>query len=255
MVTASYFAAGDGHIAWWTVRKTDGGLIVDIWAIPIGGGTPRKITTFPGIPHYGGIDLTIAEGKATWSLWKDGGVYQVPLSGGRPALIPGSEKHHLIAWPWAAYPRLETGTSSGRVKPPKEPYMGHLLNLRTGERQQATLRPGEKWLNCGITWCVGFRSARHRDGTGERGLPGGVTPISAQPALDRFLLLMQNRAGERLGITLYDLSTGRAVDLGIPSSNQQIAVPTFDYRLPGIFRYELGGEQVVVDLAAIGRTG
>ncbi|GAA2908958.1 hypothetical protein GCM10010517_75420 [Streptosporangium fragile] len=241
--------AGDGFLAWSTLNKRT----VEIWTIPAKGGTPRKITSFLGVSSgedtYHGIDMTIADGKVAWSPAKDGGVYQVPLSGGEPTLVPGTERHHLLRWPWAGYPTHDVSGLSGG--PAKEPPMAHLLNVRTGERSDAVTGPGEKGWTCGVTWCVTFQKARHRDGTGERNLPGSVSLGGPVPYSGRFLLLyQQGKSGER-GASIYDLSTGRAAALvRSPARKGDTALPTIHLR-DGLFSYKRGNKQVLVNLGAV----
>ncbi|GAA3115186.1 hypothetical protein [Streptosporangium carneum] len=245
VVTASFVSAGGGQLAWWTVRKQQNKLIVDIWTAPSSGGAQRRVTSFEGVPRYGGIDLAIVGGKAVWSLWGRGGVHQVSLSGGRPEQLPGSAKHTLIGWPWAASPGLSLNRTGDAVT------FGDLLDLRTGESSQATARKGS---TCLITWCLRGSTATRRDGTGRRELPGFPDGgVATAPALDRFLTLVQRGKGGRLrGQVLYDLATGRAADLGLRTDGgSQPSAASLDYRAPGLFAYQRGGKQVIVNLSRI----
>ncbi|MGI5271931.1 hypothetical protein ACQEUU_22445 [Nonomuraea sp. CA-218870] len=186
-VTSSFIAHGEGHLAWWTVHKRRGQVIVDIWAAPSSGGAQRRVTSFEGLPGWGGIDMVIAGGHAVWSPWGGKGVYRAPLSGGKPQPVPGAARFFLLAWPWAASAGPEPQRAARRVE---------LLDLRTGARRQAAVPAGH---SCSVTWCVGFETATRRDGTGRRNLPGW--PMLRTPALDRFLVAYP-RDGEQVVVNL-----------------------------------------------------
>ncbi|MFC4585985.1 TolB-like translocation protein [Sphaerisporangium corydalis] len=244
-VTASYLSIGDGHIGWWTYRREGGHQVVRIWTVPVTGGTPRQVAVLRDAGATG-IDMAIGDGKVVWSVWGKDGVHQVPLDGKRPALVPGTEKYYLFQWPWASYPRVHEN------EPFDVPIGEHLLDLRTGRTVGAVTRPGERGVVCAITWCLTGRTARHRDGSGERALPGQAMPSQNIPLLDRFLMLERRAGTTRGGVVLYDLTSGRSADLGIRSDKRgAMAIPTFDHRLPGMFSYRLGGRFVIVNLAAI----
>ncbi|MGW0801607.1 TolB family protein [Nonomuraea sp. NPDC002799] len=276
VVTASFISAGGGRLAWWTVRRQQRKLIVDIWAAPAAGGAQRKVTSFEGVPRYGGIDMEIVGDKAVWSRWGKGGVYQVPLSGGTPELLPGTGRDTLITWPWAGTPDRAPGASdldplitwpwagtpdraagtpertagASDLDPSKKAVIfGDLLDLRTGARSMAAVEPAAA---CHVTWCVRAGTVARRDGTGERELPGDVQ-ADGPPALDRFLTLFQTgQNGKLRGQVLYDLSTGRGGALGVePDKKQRLATATLDYRAPGLFWYARDGKLVVVNLTAI----
>ncbi|MEU6712791.1 hypothetical protein ABZ897_15025 [Nonomuraea sp. NPDC046802] len=241
VVTAPFILTGGGRLAWWTVHKRQGRPIVNIWTAPASGGAQRKVTSFAGVPRFGGIDMQIVGDLAVWSLWGKKGVYQVPLSGGTPRLLPGSEGNSLVSWPWAGDP------GAGRGPGQKEVIFGNLRNLQTGEQRRAKAGPR---AGCHVTWCVWDRTALRRDGTVARELPG--MSQGALPALDRFLLLLQVGAERRLtGQVLYDLSTGRAGALGVRPTKKGLAAATLDYRSPGLLSFERNGQLVVVDLTAI----
>ncbi|MEV0385514.1 hypothetical protein [Nonomuraea sp. NPDC050643] len=244
VVTASFISAGGGRLAWWTVRKQDRKRIVDIWAAPASGGARYKVTSFEGVPRFGGIDMQIVGDKAVWSRWGKGGLRQVPLTGGKVETVPGSTGHTLLTWPWAGSP----AASSGQFN---KVAFGTLANLQTGQVIGAKVRRGS---TCHVTWCLWDRTATRRDGTGERPVPGDAnTNFSRIPALDRFLALSQaGERGRQGGQVLYDLTTGRAGDLGLrPDERGGPGSASLDYRSTGLFTYERDGKQVVVNLAAI----
>ncbi|MBF8188359.1 hypothetical protein ITP53_22025 [Nonomuraea sp. K274] len=241
VVTASFVLADRDRLYWWTVRKQERKRIVDIWTAPRTGGTQRRLTTFEGVPGYGGIDLEIVGDKAVWTLWGKGGVFEMPLSGDTPRLLPGTSEYTLIGWPWAATPRHDYKQRSD-----KQVIFGDLLNIETGKRSKA---PVEPFASCGISWCVKGGTLVGREG-GARELPG--MPDISPPALDRFLTLLQRGKDDGLrGQVLYDLATGRGADLGLRPAKKGMPTATLDYRARGLFRYDRDGEQVIVNLSAI----
>ncbi|MEU4698514.1 hypothetical protein [Nonomuraea dietziae] len=244
----SFTALGDGQLVWWTLRKDGERRVVDIWAAPEKGGAQRRVTSFEGRPGRAEIgNLAVVEGKVVWSMFWDGGLFQVPLSGGRPSKVEGSTGRHLLRWPWAAsfqHPR--------RKKDLQTPPFGDLLNVLTGERRGVSLPVDDPRLpwNCVVTWCVRGDRAAARDGSRERELPGLTHDL---PALDRFLAVTMNGGGRMKGMALVDLATGKTGDLGIRPVGNEMATPTLDYRAPGLFAYELGGKQILVNLTVAGR--
>ncbi|RBQ14383.1 hypothetical protein DP939_41245 [Spongiactinospora rosea] len=255
-VTASVISAGGGRLAWWTARKVESRPVVDIWTAPASGGAQRKVATFGTVPHYGGIDMEIVGDKAVWSPWGGSGVYEVPLTGGRPKPVPGAMAHYtLLVWPWAGVPRPDALKRSSIVA------FSTLVNLETRRRLGRATAP--KGAFCAATWCVLDRSAFRRDDGTERPLPGRIDSNGVE--LDRFVTLLQSADKGRLrGQVLYDLSTGRAGDLGIrpvkvkprPGSKlkrESVTMPVavLDYRQQGLFGYESGDSWVVVNLRRI----
>ncbi|MGP3956200.1 hypothetical protein ACTWPT_09410 [Nonomuraea sp. 3N208] len=239
--TASFVLADRDRLYWWTLRKQERKRIVDIWTAPRAGGTQRRLTTFEGVPGYGGIDLEIVGDKAVWTLWGKGGVFEMPLSGGTPRLLPGTSGYTLIGWPWAATPRHDY-----KQRIDKQVIFGDLLNIETGKRSKA---PVEPFASCGISWCVKGGTLVGREG-GTRALPG--MPDIFPPAFDRFLALLQRGKGGGLrGQVLYDLTTGRGADLGLRPTKKGMPTATLDYRARGLFWYGRDGEQVIVNLGAI----
>ncbi|PZG29452.1 hypothetical protein C1I98_31960 [Spongiactinospora gelatinilytica] len=255
-VTAGVISAGGGRLAWWTARKVQSKPVVDIWTAPATGGAQRKVATFGTVPRYGGIDMEIVGDKAVWSPWGGSGVYEVPLTGGRPKPVPGALAHYtLLDWPWAGVPRPDALKRNTIVA------FSTLVNLETQRRLGRATAP--KGSFCTATWCVRDRSAfRRDDGTG-RPLPGLIDSNGVE--LDRFVTLLQTgEKGLLRGQVLYDLSTGRAGDLGLRATKveprtgsrlkrESISMPlaVLDYRYQGLFAYARGGGWVVVNLRRI----
>lgn len=184
-------------------------------------------------------------GHAVWSRGTEGGIYRAPLTGGRPALIPGTERLHLLQWPWAA---VSTRLLGGR------PGFRELVNVETGEKRDAPPGTGP----CSLSWCLTRDSARPRLGGPERALPA-ASISQAGPALDRFLVLLELIPPADKRLFLHDLKSGRTGDLGIRFQakvddstasdymNAVILYPTTRY----VLTYDLGGKRMVINLPAI----
>ena len=177
---------------------------MDIWTAPRAGGTQSRLTTFEGVPGYGGIDLEIVGDKAVWTRWGKGGVFEMPLSGGTPRLLPGTSAYTLIGWPWAATPPYDH-----KKWKKKRVIFGDLLNIKTGKRSKASVEPP---AFCGISWCVKSGALVSRKGS-TRDLPGmprpgrfplaGPRPLPPADAADR------GRQTSRSGAVRRDHAPGR----------------------------------------------
>ncbi|MCP2353831.1 hypothetical protein HD597_000851 [Nonomuraea thailandensis] len=125
--------SGDGHLAWWAVRDRK----MEIWVVPVTGGVPRRLASVAGMMSsnneiVGADSLAIADDAVVWSP-AEGGVYRLPLKGGKPTLMSGTRGLHLVEWPWAGSPR-----DARLPGPPVARPMERLKNVLTGEIRNAT---------------------------------------------------------------------------------------------------------------------
>ncbi|MEU1879197.1 hypothetical protein ABZ470_17935 [Streptosporangium sp. NPDC020072] len=192
----------DGHLAWSTTR----GRTTEVWTVSIAGGTPRRLARFPAAldddDNYEGMSLAVADNAVVWSP-PGGGVYRVPLKGGKVSLIEGTKGQWLVEWPWAGWPRRGTMTDQSVPRP-----MEHLRNVLTGETRDAVPPAGHtSWYECGLTWCYGGSNAWRRDGTGLHAMPGSTGGASF---LGRVVLLDQTDHAGNGGRGLYDAATRRS---------------------------------------------
>ncbi|NUW40543.1 TolB family protein [Nonomuraea rhodomycinica] len=241
--------SGDGYVAWSTIH--DGN--VEIWAVPVGGGVPRRLASVTAPVSsdneiFGAQSLAIADGMAVWSA-SDGGVYRVRLNskGAEWMLVLGSKGFHLVEWPWAGWPRKERGLDHEVTRP-----MEHLKNVITGETRDARAPSGRtSWNDCGLTWCLNGAEAWRRDGTGRRALPGAATDALLS---GRFVLLHQRDRAGRAATAVHDIATGRTGLLfTTPTRKGDKAPPTLHLQ-DGMVWYQTGrGTQVLVDLAHAAR--
>ncbi|GAA4196717.1 hypothetical protein GCM10022252_44510 [Streptosporangium oxazolinicum] len=233
--------AGGGDIVWWaSYRESGRQRVARIWTVPAVGGTPRKVADVPleNVMKKGHIRALEVVGRDVVFSRESGGVYRVPLRGGEPRAVPGTEGQHLLRWPWA-----------GRHL--KQAAFAELFNVKTRERRDAVIRPGENFVRCGVARCYGHGPAngpgprafvRERDGSRERALPPEVQ-INDDPGLDRFYKRIFRR-----GIALYDVVTGTSADLGVPQDGGG-GIP--DGGADRLMTYQVGEKMYVVDLAAI----
>jgi hypothetical protein len=238
---------GDGYVAWSAIRDR----MTEIWAVPVTGGTPRRIAALTAVlssdNSYTGIKtLAIAGGMAVWSP-ADGGVYRAPLRGGAMSLIDGTRGFYLVEWPWAGWSPHDTTVDHPVARP-----FENLKNVLTGKSRKAVSSKGHtSWNDCGVTWCFNGTEAWRRDGTDRRSLPGRTqgTLVSG-----RFVLLVQKDASGKAVSAMHDIATKRSgTFFPIPTRRGDKAPPTL-YAHEGMFWYQTGqGTQVVVNLKAAGR--
>jgi hypothetical protein len=238
-VFASAFTAGAGRIFWQTIEDTR----TRLWSVPVAGGEPAAVPTDTPI-RQGADKLTVTGDRLAFSAFRGGGVFTVPLDGGAVTPVENAGRHHILSWPWVGTP--------GEYTPDEEPSFEELYNVETGELSKALVRPGDRYVRCGVTTCVGVNAAgkpffRLRDGSQERELREGALHGLSQ---DRFMTVRLPRPAQ--GEALVDLVTGKSGDLGLrpDAKGQMVSVQ------PGITNdrlvwYELKDKLVIIDLARI----
>jgi hypothetical protein len=228
---AGGFAVGDGEVVWSVTDGPGDAAATEIWAAPLGGGTARKVVSMAASAKEGQVgSLVVADGRIRWSpeAFEDasvveatGGstgavepaVYEVPLAGGRPRMVPGTAGYLIMSWPWIGAP----GSSGGKTG---DVAFRTMRNLETGETRAVSVP--NTW-KCGISWCLGVAPTnvtlnRVPDlhvlplagGTG-RTLVGDALAIDGPVLYDRFVNTVI-RPGKHNA--LYDLSSGKVLDIG-----------------------------------------
>lgn len=235
------YSVGEGMVAWWTPAKTS----VRLWSVPLTGGEPTLVAEH----RAGGAmlgNLSVAKGAIVFSLTK-GGVFSVPVSGGRVTPIDRGTGLHLLSWPWAGSP----GTWSPQDGAP----FTRLVNLETGQASDAApARQGERLLACGVRSCIvttsdGRAFTQLRDGSQRQEVPTGFQ-IPEPPTQSRFYVRTLTSHGRTPGLGLYDLKTGVLADLGIREEAGWGEVPVAD-RAGRMMTYRIASGRYVIDLSRI----
>ena len=150
-IFADGVAAGGGNIVWWASYKETGKKrVARIWTVPVRGGTPRPVTDVPlgNIMKQGHINGLTVVGKNVIFAYEKGGVYRVPLSGGQMQPVKGTERQHILRWPWV-------GSNRGKN------IFSELFNVETGERRDAVIAADEE-VRCDIDHARAYRCATRR---------------------------------------------------------------------------------------------
>ncbi|GAA4087806.1 hypothetical protein [Nonomuraea soli] len=239
-VFASDFAAGDGEVVWWTARKGREGALVEIWRVPVSGGTAEVALSMTARDRSGyPTALAVADKKIVYSLGA-GGVYR----GTR--LVPGTEGRYLLNWPWIGSPG---------PRPHGDGSFASVRNLRTGQTREAATAAAGKIVACGFTKCL--HAAEQGRSSTLVAADGSSTPlpivaggVPRRLLKDRFLATAAPEAGRRRPV-LWDVDRGVAGALGPakgPAEPFEGAWAMPDGRTVGL---KLDKEWVIVDLEAI----
>ncbi|MEV0826423.1 TolB family protein [Nonomuraea rubra] len=236
-VYASAFTAGAGRIFWQTIENTR----TRLWSVPISGGKPAVVPTDTPI-RQGADKLVVAGDRLAFSAFRTGGVFTVPVEGGAVTPVENAGRHHILSWPWVGTP--------GEYTPNQEPSFEELYNVETGELSKALVRPGDRYVRCGVTTCVGQNAAgkpffRLRDGSQERELEESAMHGLSQ---DRFMTVHPPGRDQ----ALVDLVTGESGDLGLrPDAKGQMTSVQPGITNDRLVWYEVKGKLVIIDLARI----
>ncbi|MEV4837821.1 hypothetical protein AB0K05_25085 [Nonomuraea sp. NPDC049486] len=227
--------ARDNHIVWWGETPHAGeGAWADFWYVPRAGGESGHVAKLTGeLAQVDAVDIT---GDHIVFSVERGGVYRLPLTGGKPEKIKGTDGLHLRSWPLAA------GYTAGESH---ERNQNRTVNLETGRSADVSVPSGARGLICGIQWCAGVLDGgpfRQRpDGSDRRPIPADLRPLVFEglPA-DRFVL---GRLSSGPVIqALYDLTTEEVV--GLDEAEFGGGVPT-------VFSWREGSNLTVVNLLAV----
>lgn len=294
------FAAGSGHVVWLTHSQQD-----RIWKLRLDiEDPPRLVARLPvnwSPPHNGWHGSwtqgqLVIDGDVVYvsrphsdpglvladdpSLVLGGdppagpGLLRVPLRGGQPEPVPGTERQQIVMWPWLGELPSDDctiGPSGGCLDldgmclcylPPTSDSMlyRNLRNLKTGERRSAALPPAAYAVACTVSICVsqseeGTRVSR-RDGHRNRNLDGSVIDETGPITLDRFLMLYRTSADGKADspendLVLYDLRSGVSVPTGLMATPSGLGEPLISTPTDRLLWWEDGEGLVIVDLGAI----
>ncbi|MFA1543054.1 hypothetical protein [Actinomadura monticuli] len=211
-IFASDITVGGDRVVWWLSYRVDGRDTVEIWGAPLRGGAARKLAGMRGAE----VSTLLIDGATI--VWGMGdGVYRMPLSGGEPAKIPGTDGFGIVSWPWIGSP-VRDGARSGDIT-----YRS-LRNVRTGERRNARLAPFRGTWSCSVTWCAANRpdvgtAVQRRDGKAGRLLTAQQAGPPASVIYGRFLPYFPAGPSTKTHV-LYDVETGTLLDTGIRRHNE-----------------------------------
>ncbi|MFI6297643.1 hypothetical protein ACIBEJ_39035 [Nonomuraea sp. NPDC050790] len=140
--------ANDQHIVWYGKTPNNKDLWADIWVMPKTGGEAQRLAQLTGDQARIEV-MNVTPDHVVWSV-RAGGVYRLPLTGGEPEKIQGTDDLHLNAWPWAfAYGPGEQGVRN----------QTRVVNLETGTKLDVGLLPGDEGVSCTNEKCVGMMKA------------------------------------------------------------------------------------------------
>ncbi|GAA2875394.1 hypothetical protein GCM10010517_36290 [Streptosporangium fragile] len=179
---AQDFEVGADHIAWWGSTPGDPDEWADFWVVPRSGGTPRRVGEVTGDLSKV-TRIAVTTDSLLWSV-HGGGVYRLPLGGGNPERLRGTDGLHLLTWPLAA----DVGEREGEGGKENQ---SKVVNLETGQTTGVNVPGGVEALHCGPTWCFGEMKntalVQRLDGSGRRLLPGFSTGFGVGDGVfDRF---------------------------------------------------------------------
>jgi len=286
------FAVGSGHLVWLNDDTRD-----QIWRVSLKGGRPHLVATLPlnrsGAPadlinpwladrlviddnmvYVSTVHTTVRSGRPGGSS-RTRNLLRVPLDGGTPQPVPGSEGRQILVWPWLGKlpsDDCDPGPMGGclgdppyatdplRPPTPDSVLYADLRNLTTGERHitSVPMPRSVRFMACGVSYCLtggldGIR-ASNPDGSDWRDLRGFFSDWTGPLTLDRFIFLHER--SER--VMLHDLKTGRKVPVGlndldaVESSLENTRTQFFvDSPEDRMVLWRSGNAYVIVDLGAI----
>ncbi|MFD9944526.1 hypothetical protein ACFWYW_48585 [Nonomuraea sp. NPDC059023] len=198
------WASNDQQIVWYGETPNNKDVWADIWVMPRAGGEPRRLTELTGDQARIEV-LSVTADHVVWSV-RAGGVYRIPLTGGEPEKIQGTDDLHLNAWPWAfAFGPGKQG----------ERNQTRLVNLETGNSMDISLLEGDKGVICNENRCIGTGDSGAFS-QGPQGDSRKVLPIEANPHMAGERLLddvVSAVGGSKLPLA-YDLGSERLVSFG-----------------------------------------
>ncbi|WP_157978581.1 hypothetical protein, partial [Nocardia aurea] len=209
---AQNFEVGEKHIAWYGETPNNGDKWADFWIMPREGGEAKQLGEVTG-PMAEVERIGVTDDSVVWSV-QSGGVYRMPLKGGTPERIAGTDGLHLLSWPWAGDRSRREGVINQH----------RLVNLETGESQDVLVPDGANGMSCLPDWCFAMLKAeaiaQRVDGSVRKTLPGELTLMALADGRlgTRFALLSgRDRTPVSEGTTrsiVYDAATGLSAGVG-----------------------------------------
>ncbi|MEV8637306.1 hypothetical protein AB0395_37260 [Streptosporangium sp. NPDC051023] len=143
----------------------------------------------------------------------------MPIAGGTPRKLPGTDGLSLLTWPWATDVPKDATPDRGQTK---------LVNLSTSEIVDTKTSDKVSGLRCGPDWCGGVSDGNlvigRPDGSGRQALPGirtleGPETLGSGFGLARLLpdgsgIAERKTAAARFTTLVYDPRSGTAGGVG-----------------------------------------
>ncbi|MEV6867072.1 hypothetical protein AB0M44_39530 [Streptosporangium subroseum] len=218
--TKGYFVqgyeVGADYIAWWGETPNNSDKWADFWVVSRSGGTPKRVGEVTGdLSRVTRIGVT--SDSVVWSV-TGGGIYRMPMGGGAPERIAGTDGLHLLSWPLA----VDVGEKEGGYASKNQ---SRVVDLETGRVTEVKAPEGVKNLRCGPIWCFGDGRdegdgtlVQKLDGSDRKILPGLFPGPYMKDIGGRFGML--NVGGERStggyfpSRAVYDPDSGFAAGIG-----------------------------------------
>jgi hypothetical protein len=222
------FAVGGDSLVWMeSTARPGSGLTTTLWRTSwTSAAKPTQVTTNTGEAVFYGVesDVVVADGRVSWTAIGPGPtaeteIRSVALTGGQVSIRSLAGEFGLSTPGWAV------SVLAGHGSPVT------LVNLGTDAKLSVTTAPSEVAV-CNPTWCrlaitndtalVGI-DMMHPDGTSRRRIAGPeATPtIGDATLLDRYVPLATDRGEGGVGLSLYDLTTGRTDLVTTQAANVQ----------------------------------
>jgi hypothetical protein len=197
------FEVGADYIGWYGTMPNDrkGGW-ADFWVAPRAGGAATKVGEVTG--DLSGVSaIGVSSDSFVWSI-RPGGVYRMPLTGGSPEKLAGTDGLWLSSWPWAV------DVPPDQLGQVQERNQAELVNLETGDKRVIIPPAGVKGLRCSIEWCLGRKGdeviVMRPDGSGL-----GRIPVPSSYTV----LACGSHFAQVSGAGVYDLNTGKTAIVGM----------------------------------------
>ncbi|GAA4572092.1 hypothetical protein [Planotetraspora kaengkrachanensis] len=244
------FEVGAEYIGWYAMTPDDTSKGADLWIALRAGGPAIKVAettddmpaSISGPTDEWPASISVTADSLVWSLF-NGGIYRVPITGGSPEKIAGSDGLWLTSWPWAA------DLPPYQANPDPDHNQTRLVNLETGEKRDFVIPPGVVGLRCSTSWCSGILGrdmiVMRPDGSGLSRVPRFAS-FEARPAGSHFV---------EVEGTIYDLATGTTATIGRAKQGKDVAYERGPTSSPTtLFSWEDGhGGLEVLNMLAVDR--
>lgn len=145
------FEVGSDYIAWWGETPNNSDEWADFWVVPRSGGVAKRVGEVTGDMSKV-TRIAVSSDSLLWSV-SGGGIYRMPVGGGRPERLQNTDGLHLLAWPLA----VDVG---GREDNSGTRNQTRTVNLETGQITEVSVPEGGATSGAapsGVSGCRGTR--------------------------------------------------------------------------------------------------